>query len=751
MNINSATESSTYTNAAYSSKGVSGMVSGIDTESLVKSMLSNVQNKIDKQNQQKQQLEWKQELYRSVITDINDFQNKYFNLTSNSSLRLVATYNSMKTETSSKAVSVTAGSNAVDGEFKMQVARLASKTSVDSNKANLGGISTSATSGKADNFEYSRSVNIKVGSNEISVDLSGATDADIASRINTAAANAGLSGNLVSIDSTTKELTFNATDNIEISGSTAGMAILGLSGTAKSSAAKDANGNDIAGQYELKSSGFNENFAKPGAVNGNVDITLDGVTKSFAITEGEGMADLAKKVESAFGSSVKFNQDASGKWNISVDGKGRQLTVSANADTMEAIGFDKGTTRLSNQLLRTDTIGKVGIGTPGDSTTEYSFKINGEEIKYTAEDTISSIINKVNSSNAGVTLAYDDLRDKFSLTSNSTGSGFGIDIQDDTMGIFSKFGFAMNGGSLDQTTVTEGQNAVVNINGATVERASNEFTYNGLTLSLKSTTGNYELDANGNFVENSDGTIKTANGTTEEKVEVTTSRNVDKVFDNVKAFVEDYNKLIEKLNKYIHEDPSYKKYPALTEAQKKEMSEKEIELWEEKAKEGLLRNDKDISTFLSEMRSAMYTVRGDSNIMLSDIGINSSSQWTDYGKLVIDEDKLKSALTTNANEVAKLFTGTNGLATKLNKICDKAANTSSGSPGALVRIAGVKGKGTEKSNDIQKKLDNIAERLKSLNRTYETKKSRYWKQFNAMEEALSKIQSQGDYFANYFG
>ena len=81
MNVNSSS-SSTYTNSAYSSKGVSGLVSGLDTESLVESMLSNIQSKIDKQTQEQKRLEWKQEIYRGVISDINSFQSKYFNLTS---------------------------------------------------------------------------------------------------------------------------------------------------------------------------------------------------------------------------------------------------------------------------------------------------------------------------------------------------------------------------------------------------------------------------------------------------------------------------------------------------------------------------------------------------------------------------------------------------------------------------------------------------------------------------------------------
>ena len=152
MNVNSSS-SSTYTNSAYSSNGVSGLVSGLDTESLVESMLSNIQSKIDKQTQEQKRLEWKQEIYRGVISDINSFQSKYFNLTSSSCIRLESFYNTMKTSSSSKAATVTAGSKAVDGDFKMQVARLATKSSVTSAKVGTGDIST--VSSKADSFEYS--------------------------------------------------------------------------------------------------------------------------------------------------------------------------------------------------------------------------------------------------------------------------------------------------------------------------------------------------------------------------------------------------------------------------------------------------------------------------------------------------------------------------------------------------------------------------------------------------------------------
>ena len=618
MQVDSSS-SSTYTNASYSSKGISGMYSGLDTESLVQSMLSGIQTKIDKQNQAKQQLLWKQEQYRSVITDINSFQSKYFSLTSSTSLRLASFYDTMKTSSSSSAATVTAGSGAVDGDFSMQVARLATASSVTSSKVGAGEVATSTA--KADSFEYSRTVDVKVGDTVHTVDLKGANTADeICSRINTAVGTDIVSAKTETVkkyqDADGNELTYNETEDkyydkdgneftgtvtttdvekavglkfsadseFEISGSSAGMSMLGLSGTVKSAAAKDEDGNEIEGKFETESNSLNTQYAEVGSVNGSVDITLDGVKKSIAVAENESMADFQKKVQSAFGNSVQFTNDG-GQWKMSVAGTGRSITMSGSADTMEAIGFAKGTTTVSNQLVRTDTVGKLGIGDETDTDTKYTFSINGKDIEYTAADTVSSIMNKINSSDAGVKISYDELSDKFKLQSTSTGSGYDISITGDDEGLFSKLGFSVDSsGSLDSSTVTAGQNAVVNINGVTVERANNDFTYNGLTISLKSTTGSYEQNADGSFVENSDGTIKAAAGTIENKAEISTSRDVDKIVDTLKSFVEDYNSLIEKLNKYTHQEASYKSYAPLTDAQKKEMTERKLNSGKKKLK-----------------------------------------------------------------------------------------------------------------------------------------------------------------------
>ena len=61
-----------------SSNFMPGLASGLDTEDMVDKLLSGTQAKIDKQNAKKQQIEWKQEIYRDVITKINSFSDKYF-------------------------------------------------------------------------------------------------------------------------------------------------------------------------------------------------------------------------------------------------------------------------------------------------------------------------------------------------------------------------------------------------------------------------------------------------------------------------------------------------------------------------------------------------------------------------------------------------------------------------------------------------------------------------------------------------
>ena len=135
---------------------------------------------------------------------------------------------------------------------------------------------------------------------------------------------------------------------------------------------------------------------------------------------------------------------------------------------------------------------------------------------------------------------------------------------------------------------------------------------------------------------------------------VTVNQDTDKLVENVKKFVEDYNKMLDELNEKYYEE-KYSDYGVLTQTQEKGMTKEQIEKWNEKAKSGLLNHNQTIGKIISEMREAIYTpvdgVDGKYNTMMS-IGITSS---TDRGHLTLDEEKLKKALAAEPDSVRQLF------------------------------------------------------------------------------------------------
>lgn len=275
--------------------------------------------------------------------------------------------------------------------------------------------------------------------------------------------------------------------------------------------------------------------------------------------------------------------------------------------------------------------------------------------------------------------------------------------------------------------VTAGQNARLTVDGTVIERNSNTFELDGITMEL---TSEYH--------------------DTGTPIRLTTSRDTDKIVDSLKSFVEDYNALVEELNEHLKETANYKKYAPLTDEQKKEMSDKEIELWEEKSKEGLLHNDANITSFLGDMRMVLYSSVEGAGLSLYDIGIETSDNWRDNGKLVIDEDVLKSMAATNPDAICKLFTDRDqGLGTGMQNALKDAANVSSGSPGTMVRYAGTKDVLTT-SNTLYEEMKHISETLSNLNTKYQLEKTRYWNQFNAMEQAISNMNSQSSWLTQQF-
>ena len=364
-------------------------------------------------------------------------------------------------------------------------------------------------------------------------------------------------------------------------------------------------------------------------------------------------------------------------------------------------------------------------------------------LKLTLEDGTTEVINVNNLSipknfadlaaeiqgivGAGVSVSYTT---DGKIQIQGTSKGFNIEGTDTEGKALMNSLFGQDGMTFSSqmtAQVTAGQNARLTVDGTVIERNSNTFELDGITMEL---TSEYH--------------------DTGTPIRLTTSRDTDKIVDSLKSFVEDYNALVEELNEHLKETANYKKYAPLTDEQKKEMSDKEIELWEEKSKEGLLHNDANITSFLGDMRMVLYSSVEGAGLSLYDIGIETSDNWRDNGKLVIDEDVLKSMAATNPDAICKLFTDRDqGLGIGMQNALKDAANVSSGSPGTMVRYAGTKDVLTT-SNTLYEEMKHISETLSNLNTKYQLEKTRYWNQFNAMEQAISNMNSQSSWLTQQF-
>ena len=274
----------------------------------------------------------------------------------------------------------------------------------------------------------------------------------------------------------------------------------------------------------------------------------------------------------------------------------------------------------------------------------------------------------------------------------------------------------------------KGEDAIFSVNGVETSRSSNTFTIEGITMNITDVT--------------KDG----------EEIVISTTRDDDQIVEGMKEFVNDYNKMLESLNKYVGEDPDYKDHPPLSAAQKEEMTDKEIELWEEKSKVGLLRNDSSTTEVLQEMRNILYSTPAGSSMALYQIGIETTEDYEDKGKLQFDESAFRDALATDPGSVRTLFTDpVDGISTKLVSAMERAANTSSGSPGSMVQIAGIKSKSTEGNNDLSQRVSYIESRISDLQHKYSLEKARYWKEFSSMETAMNNYNSQSAIFSQQFG
>lgn len=779
-------------NSASTISGYGGLVSGLDRDSLIEGMTASTRAKIAKQSKSRQTALWKQEAYQSVSSKLVEFSKKYMSYTNPatnlSSASLWASSSITTNGANSKYVSVT-GSSSISSSLSIvgvksmaQDAYKVSKNTVSDQTLSSGDVNFNAKdvsnlegeyltfkygsktynvtmqTGKASDgtqYDYSNAENAAKSINKSLEQVSignGKTLADVikvssydsggVSKLDMRSENAA--GNTVLLEngseSALKALGFNDISKVSEADRTIGGT--GLSDTVKGYTQELTTSKTFLERTEGK----------------NISFTYNGVTKSIKLGDKTNITDIAKDLKDKLA-----KQFGDGRIDVIADGgklvfktKVAGTGADDNSSILSISSADKGILGKngelgiiageSNRLNLESSVAESGLINMSaiKSKSGYSeddaidLVINGVSIAgLTYKNSMKEIMDKINSSDAGVKVSYITNSDKFTFQSTVAGASGKIDLSNDAVALFGD-----NSTGFDEK---EGKDAVVAVkygNGETQElvRGSNSFNLEGLNITVSGTFGytNGAID------------------TTADPVTLTAKTNSDKIVSTVTDLIKDFNEIIQLVSDQVSKKPN-RDYSPLTDEQKESMTEDQIKKWEDKAKEGILFNDTDLRS-LSDSLRFVFDAGSDEKAMLSSFGISTSSDYTEKGKLVFDETKFRAALEKNPEEIQKLFTKKadtstgekDGFMAKLTSITNKFANTSGAVKGILIEKAGsVYAPTSVLANSLQKSIDSIDVYIKKLQAQLKTETDRYVKQFTNLENVIAQMNSQSSTLSSF--
>lgn len=352
-------------------------------------------------------------------------------------------------------------------------------------------------------------------------------------------------------------------------------------------------------------------------------------------------------------------------------------------------------------------------------------KSRTENFAFSGDRTLNQIIQEINGSPVGVSMFYDSFSDKVTVQRKETGifnpENVGDELNEAKEMVFEGT-FFTKVLHLNTEAEHDATNAVFTINGLGTERRSNTFSINGVTFTLRDTFDTQQVTLN-------------------------IATDTDKVFNTIVGFVNEYNEMLEKINGKLTEE-RYRDFKPLTDEQKESMSEKDIERWEERAMSGLLRGDSILSSGLDRMRASIYspvTMNQNTDIrQLSDLGITTTRNYMDRGKLEIDESKLRAAIERDPEGVFQLFTA-DGQSSAEKGIARRMRDDLQGTMRSVAeRAGGSFGRLQNHQFTLGRNITNIDSRISNFERRLQQVEDRYWRQFTAMEKAMQQANSQAE-------
>lgn len=495
-----------------------------------------------------------------------------------------------------------------------------------------------------------------------------------------------------------------------------------------------------------------------------------GKNGAFRVSSGESnrlntnasLADSGlKNIEQNLNTKGKLNQDTtyfagSLKAQEAIKGLGSLVSDTTTLDDLKQLIATKNPTMSDKDLSSINNAidyykNSESATNVGELNTKMKTYVDSREMKLTINDvdikgltynsTITDIMNKINSSDAKVTISYMKNADKFLIQSNVGGVAGDVKIE----GADAEMLFGVKDTNY---TVTKGQDAIVSVKYSGSEdvvnltRESNAFSMDGLNITLNGTFG-YSGDT---LIEGTD------------PIKFNSKTDSDSIVKAVTDMVKDYNEMIELVNKEVSTKPN-RSYEPLTDDQKAEMTEDQIKKWEEKAKTGLLFNDSDLRGLSDSMRF-IFESGSEDKATLASFGLSTSTNYGDNGKLVLDETKFRASLESNSADLQKLFTRSadtttgdkGGVMARLSEITEKYASTTGATKGILIEKAGsVYAPTSILKNSLQKSMDSQDTIIERLTKQLKTETDRYITQFTNLETLISQMNSQSSWLSSSLG
>lgn len=707
---------------------MSGLMSGMDTESIVQQLVEAKSVKVTTAKKAQTKLSWKQDAWKDLNTKLKNLQSKFL-----SNMRFSTSYTRKVTKVSNpNAVSVITGENAVNGVQELEISQLAKTGYLTGGEVEAKDSSKSVDAltkiSELDGYTGAGKINVRSANGSVDVNLDindNTTISDVLTQLKSAGLNASFDAKWGRFSISAKES--GAANDFQIT-------------------ALDDNGENALSAMKLQTN-ENEKYAAYYTVGAD-----DAETKSLTIAKMRGMIDSdVDSITQAYLNQYRSLAASKKAAEDAIKAIEDKYPGGAN-DTLESVDYYSGEIETRNKSIEkwTETLNSdVSTADEKKKAEEEIAKLQKEvgELTQKKAEAESLAANKTAVQNAENQMEAIAGADGYITVTTGTGTDGEVtysatataklttEVEDRYFNRAKNAAAAVSDPGYDPANVnaatkTAGRDAVITLNGATYKNNNNTFEINGLTFTA--------------LAETKDAPIT-----------VTTEQDVDGIYDMVKNFLKEYNSIINEMDKLYNADAA-KDYEPLSDEEKDVMSEKDIEKYEQKIKDSLLRRDENLSSVSSGLRDVMAAgieVNG-KTMHLFDFGIETLSYFVapdneknayhiagdaDDGYTSGNEDKLKTMIANDPDTVIDFFT-------KLSQnLYGKMSDMSKS-------VDGYRSFGNFYDDKKMKSdYDDYTSKIATLEQKLNDYEDSWYKKFSAMETAMAKMQQNANAVTSLLG